>query len=126
MNSVGGKQNGFILITTLILTGVLVTIGAALLTMVNQNYADAGFQRDEAQAIYLAETAVEEAVWYLKNVDVAWTGDAPTEHTLNTGSYTISVDQGGAPTVVITGIGYVPNKANARVQKTLEVTGNLL
>lgn len=120
------KEKGFVLIATVILMGSLLVIGTSVLSMVDTNLADAFVQQEEVHAVYLAETGIEEAIWYLQNVDITWTGDSPTEHTLNNGTYTISVDNSGAPTYVITVTGYVPALTNARVQKTIEVTGTLL
>ncbi len=127
INYQGKNKNpsGFVLIGISILMGILVLIGASLLGMVDTNLVDAFVQQEEVQALYLAETGIEEGIWYLQNVDITWTGDSPTEHMLTKGSYTISVDQSGAPTYIITVTGYVPNKSNVRVQKTLEVTGTL-
>jgi len=119
-------QKGFVLLTTLILLGGLVITGAALLTMVDYNFVDASRHRDEVQAFYLAETAAEEAIWYLKNVDSAWVGDDPTEHVAPGGSYTIAVDQTNAPTFVISATGYVPNLSNANAIKVIKLTGNIL
>jgi len=117
------KQKGFILLTTIILSSALLLTGAAMLTMVDHHFVDAAYQRDEVQAFFLAETGAEEAIWYLQNIDSNWVGDTPTEHVLNNGTYVINIDHSGAPVRVITVTGYVPDITNARVQKTIEVTG---
>ena len=96
-----------------------------MLTMVDHHFIDAAYQRDEVQAFFLAETGAEEAIWYMQNIDSNWVGDTPTEHVLNNGTYVINVDQSASPVRVITVTGYVPNLANARVQKTIEVTGTM-
>jgi len=119
------KQKGFILLTTIILSSALLLTGAAMLTMVDHHFIDAAYQRDEVQAFFLAETGAEEAIWYMQNIDSNWVGDTPTEHVLNNGTYVINVDQSASPVRVITVTGYVPNLANARVQKTIEVTGTM-
>jgi len=116
---------GFVLIGVLILTGALLMMGTALLSMTQYHFTDSFIEQEKIHALYLAETGVEEGIWYLQNVDINWTGDSPTEHSFGMGSYTIAVDQSGAPTYVITVTGYVPNLTNARVQKTIEVTGTL-
>jgi len=119
------KQKGFILLTTVIMCSALLLTGAAMLSMVDHHFVDAQYQRDEVQALFLAETGAEEAIWYLQNVDSTWSGDSPTEHALNNGVYTISIDQSAAPIRVITATGYIPNIANAQVRKTIEVTGTM-
>ena len=120
------QQSGLVLLTSIFLLGGLVLTGASLLSMVDYNFVDAERHRDEVQAFYLAESAAEEAIWYLKNVDANWIGDLPTEHITPNGSYTITIDQSNSPTFVIIAVGYVPNISNANAIKSIEVTGTIL
>ena len=59
------SQRGMALLTTLIFTFVLVSLGVALLTMTNNDSKLSTLQRESTRAFYLAETGIEKALWYI-------------------------------------------------------------
>ena len=59
------NQKGMALLATLIFTFVLVSLGAALLTMTNNDSKLSTLQRESTRAFYLAETGIEKALWYI-------------------------------------------------------------
>jgi len=59
------NQKGMALLTTLIFTFVLVSLGVALLTMTNNDSKLSTLQRESTRAFYLAETGIEKALWYI-------------------------------------------------------------
>jgi len=59
------NQKGMALITTLIFVFILVTFGAALLTMTSNDSKLSTLQRESTRAFYLAETGIEKALWYI-------------------------------------------------------------
>ena len=59
------NQKGMALITTLIFTFVLVSLGVALLTITNNDSKLSTLQRESTRAFYLAETGIEKALWYI-------------------------------------------------------------
>lgn len=120
------SHGGFVLIATIIMTMTLGLIGASLLGMKSDSIADSSIQREEVQALYLAESGASEAIWYLQNIDILWVGDNPVEHTTNKGSYTITIDHSASPKITIISTGYIPNLANARVKRTIQVIGDLI
>ena len=65
------SQKGMALLTTLIFTFILVSLGAALLAMTNNDSKLSTLQRESNRAFYLAETGVEQTFYNL-NVDVTY------------------------------------------------------
>lgn len=61
------NQKGMALLATLIFVFVLVTLGVALLTMTNNDTKLSSLQRESTRAFYLAETGIEEAIWYMNS-----------------------------------------------------------
>ena len=65
LNNLIFSQKGMALIATLIFTFVLVSLGAALLTMTNNDTKLSTLQRESTRAFYLAETGIEKALWFI-------------------------------------------------------------
>jgi hypothetical protein len=61
------NQSGMALLTTLIFVFVLVTLAVALLTMTSNDTKLSTLQRESTRAFYLAETGIEEAIWYMNS-----------------------------------------------------------
>lgn len=59
------NQKGMALITTLIFVFILVTFGAALLTMTSNDSKLSTLQKESTRAFYLAETGIEKSLWYI-------------------------------------------------------------
>jgi len=80
------NQKGMALLATLIFTFVLVSMGAALLAMTNNDTKLSTLQRESNRAFYLAETGIEQTFYNLNVADEAtygmltWRpGDTPPE-----------------------------------------------
>jgi len=61
------NQRGMALLTTLIFVFVLVSLVVALLTMTGNDTKLSTLQRESTRAFYLAETGIEEAIWYMNS-----------------------------------------------------------
>jgi len=61
------NQKGMALLTTLIFVFVLVSLAVALLTMTNNDTKLSTLQKESTRAFYLAETGIEEAIWYMNS-----------------------------------------------------------
>jgi len=59
------NQKGIALLTTLIFVFVLVTFAVALLTMTSNDTKLSTLQKESTRALYIAETGIEKALWYL-------------------------------------------------------------
>ena len=69
------NQKGMALLTTLIFVFILVTFAVALLTMTSNDTKLSTLQRESTRAFYLAETGIEETLWYLNTpVDLGGEG----------------------------------------------------
>jgi len=67
IKNVFSNQKGMALIATLIFTFILVSLGVALLTMTNNDSKLSTLQRESTRAFYLAETGIEEYIWYMNS-----------------------------------------------------------
>jgi hypothetical protein len=59
------NQKGMALLTTLIFVFILVTFAVALLTMTSNDTKLSTLQRESTRALYIAETGIDKALWYL-------------------------------------------------------------
>lgn len=115
----GYSQSGNLLILsmlvlTLIMINTVVLIGGALDLRQGTNYS----LRD-VQAISLAEAGIDKAVAALNNTAGAYTGEAETS--LGEGTFEVSVASVDANNKNITATGYIPNKANPQVTRTVKM-----
>ena len=107
------NQKGMALVATLIFTFILVSLGAALLTMTNNDSKLSTLQRESTRAFYLAETGIEKALWYInfspENTDgLDWetTEEAPYPEKGSSDEYF---------EVVVTGIDYEDGEATKKI-----------
>ncbi len=92
---------------------LLEVTGLALLNVQNSSINDSQNQQARVQAKFLAQSALQEAKYYVKTVSPGWTGSSPEQSvTINNhvvGSYEYTVAAVGN-LYTITAKGYVPNK----------------
>jgi len=85
------NQKGMALVATLIFTFILVSLGAALLTMTNNDSKLSTLQRESTRAFYLAETGIEKALWYINSSEnpagLDWRTESYTNKTENPDEY---------------------------------------
>lgn len=115
------KQEGFVLITVLIVVFVLATLGIMRLMVSSTRATNIDSYTKELQLLYLAETGISRA--QSKAHDV---GEFNTllnnEYFLGNGSYEIYGDIVSLiKTVTVNS--YIPNKADQKFQKTLVISG---
>jgi len=61
------NQHGMALVATIIFVVVLVSFGVALLAITGNDSKLSTLQRESTRAFYLAETGIEETIWYLNS-----------------------------------------------------------
>ena len=61
------NQHGMALVATIIFVFVLVSLVVTLLTMTSNDTKLSTLQRESTRAFYLAETGIEEAIWYMNS-----------------------------------------------------------
>jgi len=111
------QNRGVISFYVLLLMSVFMTMGLALLGYQLGAFQDASNIRDGYQVKLLAETALQEADYYLRNINSGWTG-ASAEKTVAIGAKTIgtykySITQCGNVYDVTAG-GYIPNSTSVK------------
>jgi len=125
------KKGSIFIITMLVGVSLLILVSSFIAWLVLE-YGLTGRSHDSANALALAEAAVERGIYELN--DGGWTNPANgSVHNLNVNSFTSSsgnvmgsysvaanVDASGLP-ITVTGTGSVPSSAAPRVQRTVRV-----
>ena len=135
--SILSNNKGMALLTTLIFTFVLVSLGVALLTMTNNDTKLSTLQRESNKAFYLADAGIEDTLWKLntKIIDggqgVNWRPtDEPdpgtaTEYYQVTVAGDLLLNEGETVEVLITSVGKVLGGQFSSGKRTIEVTAEI-
>jgi len=131
------NQKGMALLATLIFTFVLVSLGAALLTMTNNDAKLSTLQRESNRAFYLAESGIEKTFYKLNVVDLTWrpgTNGVPLpyqEVTTDEEKFEVTITNIGTPPEVetdrikIISTGFVDKGKFSSGQRTIEVIAEI-
>ncbi len=100
----------------LLMTLFFLSLGLTMLALQWGGIVDIGDTKDTVQAKLLAETALQEARYYVFYIDNTWVGTSPefvftTDHTIGTYQYTVAKK---ANVWTVTAVGYVPNSSAVR------------
>lgn len=111
------KQSGQILILAIVVVGfvmlnALAIIGGATIFSQNSNYSV-----QSTQAINLAEAGIDKALASLNKTGGSYNGELETN--FGDGSYSVTVTDKGDGTKVLQATGYIPNKTNPKVKRTV-------
>lgn len=98
----------------IVLFTVLFIVTGAQIYFQNSNYA---IQAEKATA--LAEAGIDKAINSLNKTGGAYNGE--TETVLGDGSYSITITTTDAATKVIESTGFLPNKTNPKVKRTIKI-----
>ena len=129
------KKGVALVLTFIFMTSLIVVVGAYLF-MVSYDTRHAATQGNNVKALYLAESAVNHAVYYLTNtapdgsIDGSWRTTAypaaagsnptdPQQRSLGDGTYTMWVETSGSD-VLVTGRGTVAG-INRTIQETITI-----
>lgn len=113
------QHQGSILLLSLIFLGIFVAVGAALLGYITDSLTAERTSVASAQALALAEGAVDEAISQL-NQNLSYTGETNTP--LGAGTFSSTVTAVDASTKQISVTASVPNSAKPIAVKTLTAT----
>lgn len=113
------KESGQVLVLAIIVVGLvlvnsLAIIGGALLFFQNTNYSV-----QSTQAVDLAEAGIDKAIASLNSSGGIYNGEVETA--LGNGTYSVTVTNKDALTKIIQSTGYIPNKTNPKVRRTVQV-----
>lgn len=108
------EENGIALVVAIIIIFVLASASLTLLSLTNTHSRLSWSYTDETQAFALAETGLQEAMWFVQN----GTTLAAVEHVLvvgadTVGSYKYWLKSGKKDTIVATG--FIPNGRKPRM-----------
>lgn len=114
------SQSGQILVFVFVALGVvlftvLFVIGGAQIYFQNASYTI-----DGEKATALAEAGIDKALTSLNSTGGSYNGESET--VLGDGSYSINITSTDAATKIITATGYVPNKQQSKVKRTIKIT----
>lgn len=101
-----------LIVVTLIMVNSVLIINNALTTKTSSNYSSS-----EVQAIHLAEAGIDKAIEALNRTAGSYNGEAETQ--LGDGSFSVTVTSVDASNKFIDATGYIPNKADPRVRRTV-------
>lgn len=98
----------------LLMVNTVVILGSSLTLFQSSRYSS-----QELQAVNLAEAGIDKAVASLNATGGNYNGE--TEVFLGTGSFSVSITSKNASTKIIEATGYIPNKANPELKRTVKV-----
>lgn len=107
------QNRGIVSIYALLLMTLFLTMGLALLALQLASFQDTRNILDATQARFLAESALQEARYYLMNIDANFSGTSPEEVVaiggINIGTYKYTITKSGANIYDVSATGYIPN-----------------
>jgi|Napbiome12C3dose_1001474.scaffolds.fasta_scaffold00001_167 Tfp pilus assembly protein PilX len=107
-----------LIVLAVVLFTVLSVIGGAQVYSQNAQHA-----ADVERATALAEAGVDKALTSLNSTGGSYSGEAET--TLGNGSYSVTITSIGVGSKLIQSSGYIPNKENAKVKRTVKVKSTI-
>lgn len=107
-----------VVVVALVLINTLIIIGSSQTFFLNSRYT---VQAD--QALNLAEAGLDKAVASLNATGGKYKGEIETP--LGSGSYGVTVTIKDASTLIIQSTGYIPNKSNPQVKRTIQTQTTL-
>jgi hypothetical protein len=116
------NSRGYILLTSLVFTGILLMVSSGLITYTTQYARSERKVIADTQALALAEAAVDKAIAQL-NANGGYTGETNTP--LGGGTFTISVSSINSTNKRITATGYIPDNTDPVSTRTIKVTANI-
>src|SRR3989344_3910693 len=112
-----GKR-GYVLVLSLIFLGIFFAVGTSYLNFVTMGARGARVNVASAQALALAEAAIDKAAYQL-NQNPSYSGETNTSFT--NGMFSITVSSVDSNTKLVTAIGTVPNSQNPIATRTIKV-----
>lgn len=117
------RQNGQIIILTLIFLAIILLLSSVLLGLVGQNVQATRRALAKEQALFLAEAGIDRAVWQLNVTGGAYSGE--TDTVLATGVFDVGIVNISATVKEITATGYVPGKASPKAKTQIKVRASI-
>lgn len=116
------KQSGQILVVVFVAMGVVLFTVLSIIAGAQIYYQNALYAQDAEKATSLAEAGVDKTLATLNKTGGSYSGEGETG--LGDGSYSVTITSTDAATKVIEATGFVPNKTQARVKRTIKITAS--
>lgn len=113
------NQSGQMFIISVIVLSLIIINALLLISGAFTIFSNSKYSVERIQAINLAEAGIDKAVASLNKTGGSYNGEAET--VLGGGTYSITITNVDASTKKITATGYVPNKANSKSKKIIEL-----
>lgn len=111
------KESGQILIIVFVALGVVLFTVLFIIAGAQIYYQNAFYALNGEQAVALAEAGVDKALASLNKTGGSFNGDQ--EVNLGDGSFSTTITSKDAATKIITATGYIPDKVNPKVKRTV-------
>lgn len=113
------KKNGQILVIVLATLGVVLFTVLAVVAGAQVYFQNSYYSVQAEKATALAEAGVDKAVASINKAPSSYNGEQETF--LDPGSYSISVTNKDSATLLIKSTGYIPNKTNPKVKRSISI-----
>lgn len=113
------NQRGQILIIVFVALGVVLFSVLFIIAGAQIYFGNAQHSVDGEKALMLAEAGVDKAVTSLNQTGGSYGGE--TETSLGEGSYSVTITTKDAATKIIEASGYIPDKSNPKVKRTVKI-----
>lgn len=112
-------QKGQVFLLVILVIGVVLISTLVLIASAQLYYQNTTVSINSEKAIALAEAGVDKAISAINKTGGSYTGD--TETVLGEGSFAVTITSKDSATKVIEATGYIPDKTNPSLKKTVRV-----
>lgn len=119
---VKNQEKGQILMIVFVVLGVLLFIILSVIGGAQVYFANSSYAYNSEKATALAEAGVDKALAALNRSGGSYSGEAET--ILGDGSFSVTITSKDAATKLIDAVGYIPNKAKAKVKRNVKITAS--
>lgn len=113
------NQSGQILILTFIALGIVLFTVLFVISGAQIYFQNAQYSANAEKATALAEAGADKALASLNKTGGSYNGE--TETILGDGTYSVSITDKGTGAKALQVTGYIPNKANPKVKRTIQI-----
>lgn len=115
------KQSGQVLVIVIATLGVVLFTVLAVIAGAQAYYQNAYYSTEAEKATALAEAGIEKAITSLNKQPDSYVGE---ENPLGDGWYSVSITPIDAATKAIESTGYIPDKTNPKVKRTIKINSS--
>ncbi len=121
-NKKTNNQNGQILVIIFVALGVVLFSVLSIVAGAQIYFQNAQHSIEAEKAVALAEAALDKAITSLNKTGGSYDGEE--DIALGEGTYSINITSPNAATKLIEATGFIPDKDNAKVKRTIKITAS--